>query len=167
MSDTRERTVRWEDPLAGLASMGSMSGLEMLHAIKDGQLPPPPIAELMGFELVLAEEGRAVFALTPAEYHYNPIGMVHGGVASTLLDSAMGCAVQSTLPAGDVYSTVGLQVTFVRPLTLETGRVLCEGKAIHVGGRMALAEGRVEGEDGQLYAHGTTTCMLLRARHRQ
>jgi uncharacterized protein (TIGR00369 family) len=107
-------------------------------------------------------EGGATFAVNPAEYHYNPIGAVHGGLAATLLDSAMGCAIHSTLPAGASYTTLEIKVNFVRPMTAETGRVRCEAKIIHVGGRTATAEGRIIDDAGKLYAHGTTTCLVLR-----
>lgn len=104
-----------------------------------------------------------MFACEPAEYHYNPIGTVHGGLASTLLDSAMGCAVHSTLPAGAGYTTLELKVNMLRPIAVSTGRLLCEGRTVHVGGRVATAEGRLTDEAGKLYAHATTTCMLFRS----
>jgi uncharacterized protein (TIGR00369 family) len=139
-----------------------VTGLEFLRAIGAGELPPAPIAELLGFAPVEVEEGRVVFAAVPEERHYNPIGTVHGGLAATLLDSAMGCAVHSTLPAGVGYTTLELKVNFVRPITTETGRILCEGTVVHRGGRVATAEGRVFAEvDGALLAHGTTTCLIF------
>jgi uncharacterized protein (TIGR00369 family) len=107
-------------------------------------------------------EGRVVFAIEPAEYHYNPLGTVHGGVTAILLDSALGCAIQSMLPAETGYTTIELKVNYLRPLTVKTGTVYCEGKIIHVGGRIATAEGRLTDETGKLYAHGTTTCIILR-----
>ena len=141
-----------------------MSGLEFLRAVGEGRLPQPPMATLMGFEGLEAEEGRVVFTAMPAEYHYNPIGVVHAGLAMTLLDSAMGCAVQSTLPAGKGYTTLETKVNFVRPISGETGRVLCEGKIVHAGRTTATAEGRVIAEDtGKLLAHGTSTCLILSA----
>ena len=139
-----------------------MSGFEFLQKIVAGELPPPPIASLMDFQIVELAEGRAVFAVDPAEYHYNPIGVVHGGLAATLLNSAMGCAVHSMLPAGTGYTTLELKVNFIRAMTAETGRVRAEGKLIHLGGRTATAEGRVIDESGKLYAHATTTCLILR-----
>jgi uncharacterized protein (TIGR00369 family) len=158
----RERTIAWDDPAAAAAAGRGMSGLEHMRAIAAGAIPPPPIAALMGFELVEVEEGRAVFAVTPGEYHYNPIGVVHGGLAATLLDSAMGCAVHSTLPSGTAYTTLEVKVNFARPITGTTGRVVCEGKLIHRGRTIATAEGRVTAEDtGKLLAHGTTTCLLF------
>ena len=139
-----------------------MSGFEFLQKIVAGELPPPPLASLMDFQIVELAEGRAVFAVDPAEYHYNPIGVVHGGLAATLLDSAMGCAVHSMLPAGTGYTTLELKVNFIRAMTAETGRVRAEGKLIHLGARTATAEGRVLDESGKLYAHATTTCLILK-----
>jgi uncharacterized protein (TIGR00369 family) len=139
-----------------------MTGLELLRAIAAGHAPGAPIADLLGFEPVEAEEGRVVFASTPRTDHYNPIGSVHGGFAATLLDSAMGCAVHTTLGEGLGYTTLELKVNFTRPITSDTGRVLCEGTVVHRGGRVATAEGRVIAErDGKLLAHGTTTCLIL------
>ena len=139
-----------------------MTGLELLQAIAAGNAPGAPIAELMGFEPVEAEEGRVLFAAIPGPHHYTPIGTVHGGLAATLLDSAMGCAVHTTLPDGVGYTTLELKVNFTRPITSETGRVLCEGTVVHRGGRVATAEGRVIAErGGKLLAHGTTTCLLM------
>ena len=164
-SDRSERsiTVRWEDPRRLGAAARGLTGMEFLQKIVTGELPPPPIASLLHFELVELSEGRAIFAVEPKEYHYNPIGVVHGGLAATLLDSAMGCAVHSTLPAGAGYTTLEIKVNFVRPITADTGRVVAEAKLIHVGGRTATAEGRVVDEAGKLYAHATTTCLILRS----
>jgi uncharacterized protein (TIGR00369 family) len=139
-----------------------VTGLEVLRAIAAGELPGAPIAELLGLEPIEAKEGRMVFAAVPEHRHYNPIGTVHGGLAATLLDSAMGCAVHSTLPAGVGYTTLELKVNFTRPITSDTGRILCEGTIVHRGGRVATAEGRVfEEANGKLLAHGTTTCLIL------
>jgi uncharacterized protein (TIGR00369 family) len=118
----------------------------------------------MGFEILDAGEGRAVFAVVPDEYHYNPIGTVHGGLAATLLDSAMGCAVETTLDPGVGYTTLELKVNYVRAMTRDTGRVVCEATVVHRGGTIATAEGRlVEEATGRLLAHGTTTCLVLGA----
>jgi uncharacterized protein (TIGR00369 family) len=161
--EARTRTISWEDPRALAEAGRGLSGLEYLRQIVAGALPRPPIGVLMNFNITELSEGRAVFTVEPAEYHYNPIGVVHGGLAATLLDSAMGCAVHSTLPAGGGYTTLEIKVNYVRPMTAETGRVRCEAKVIHVGGRTASAEGRVVDESGKLYAHGTTTCMIFRS----
>ncbi len=157
----RTRTVTWEDPTEGTKAAGEMSGLEYLRAIARGELPAAPMADLMGFEFHEIEEGRVVFECIPAEYHYNPIGAVHGGLACTLADSAMGCAVHTMLPAGVGYTTLEIKTNLLRPITVETGRLLCEGKTIHVGGRIATAEARLTDEAGKLYAHATTTCMVF------
>jgi uncharacterized protein (TIGR00369 family) len=158
----RTRTITWKDPRPLAEAGTALSGLEFLQKIVNGELPPPPLAALMNFNVVEVGEGRAVFAVYPAEYHYNPIGVVHGGLAATLLDSAMGCAVHSTLPAGAGYTTLEIKVNFIRAITADTGRVRCEAKIVHAGGRTATAEGRVVDEAGKLYAHGTTTCLILR-----
>jgi uncharacterized protein (TIGR00369 family) len=165
MSDTKERTrtVVWEDPRQLAKAARGLSGLEYLQKIVEGELPRPPISSLMNFGLAELGEGRAVFTVEPAEYHYNPIGVVHGGLAATLLDSAMGCAIHSMLPAGAGYTTLEIKVNFIRPMTAETGRVRCEANLIHMGDRTATAEGRIIDEDGKLYAHGTTTCIIFRS----
>ncbi len=161
MQPSRERSITWQDPVAAAAGGRGLSGLEYMRAIATGAIPPPPIAVLLGFELVEVEEGRAVFAVTPQEFHYNPIGVVHGGLAATLLDSAMGCAVHSTLPAGTAYTTLEVKVNFARAITHETGRVLSTGTIIHRGRTVATADGRIVAEDtGKLLAHGTTTCLI-------
>ena len=149
------------DPLALAARGLELSGLEYIHAIFAGELPPPPIAVLMGFRGVEATPGRAVFEMEPGPQHYNPIGSVHGGVALTLLDSAMGCAVHTLLDAGVRYTTLEVKTNFVRPMTAETGLIRCEGTVIHRGGRVATAEGRILDDAGKLLAHGTTTCLIL------
>ena len=160
---TRTRTVRWEDPAPGLALAAEMSGLEYIRAIFEGRLPPPPIAVTMGFTGSEAEEGRVVFRGEPGEHLYNPIGVVHGGFAMTLLDSALGCAVQTTLARGDWYTTLETKVNFVRPVTTDTGPVRCEGTIISRGRRVATAEGRLIAErTGKVLAHGTTTCLIER-----
>lgn len=159
---SRTRTVSWQDPALGLERSKGMSGLEYLKAMQSGAMPPPPIAVLMGFGMSEVSEGRVVFTAEVAEYQYNPLGTVHGGMAATLLDSAMGCAVQSTLPVGAGYTTLEIKVNYMRAMTTKTGTVYCEGKIIYVGGRTATAEGRITDEQGKLYAHGTTTCILFR-----
>jgi uncharacterized protein (TIGR00369 family) len=161
---TRTRTITWDDPVEVATSRLDLSGLDHLRAIRDGTLPPPPIAVLMGFALDEVEEGRALFGVTPEEFHYNPIGVVHGGLAATLIDSATGCAVQSTLEPGLLYTSLEVKVNFARPITRDTGRVLCEGTVVHRGRTVATAEARVVAEaTGKLLAHGTATCLLMRA----
>ncbi|HSZ05612.1 MAG TPA: PaaI family thioesterase [Solirubrobacteraceae bacterium] len=158
----RTRSFSWEDPAATAAAGLELPGLECMRAIIDGTLAPPPIARLLDFTIVEVDEGRAVFAMEPAEWMYNPIGSVHGGVAATLLDSCMGCAVHTTLPAGVAYTTADLQVRYIRAMGGATGRVLAEGRVVHRGRRTATAEGRLFAEsDETLIAHGTTGCVIL------
>ena len=158
----RSRTITWADPITNAQELARLSGLEALRAIITGAAPAPPIAVLMGFALVEAEEGRAVFESEPRELHYNPIGVVHGGFAATLLDSAMGCAVQTTCPAGITYTTLEVKANLVRPITLDAGLVRCEGTVLYKGRRQATAEGKlVEVATGKLLAHGTTTCLVV------
>lgn len=161
----RTRTFTWSDPYLVMQASPGKTGLQVLREMFEGTLPPPPIAETMGFRGVAVEQGRAVFEGEPAEYLYNPIGVVHGGYAMTLLDSAMGVAVHSTLGVGDRYTTLEVKTNFVRPITVDTGRVRCEGVVIHRGTTVATAEGRVTAvQTGKLLAHGTTTCLIIPAR---
>jgi len=157
----RSLSVSWADPQTLAAAGRSMPGIEFLQAIRDGRLPPPPIAQLLGFSLAEVEPGHAVFECTPGEQHYNPIGVVHGGLAMTLLDSAMGCCVQSKMPAGGGYTTLEAKTNLVRPITMTTGKLRAIGKLVHLGNRVATAEGRLEDAAGKLYAHASTTCIVL------
>jgi uncharacterized protein (TIGR00369 family) len=159
--DSRTRTYSWASPDEVLAQVAGMSGLDVLRLIATGELPPPPIAETLGFGPIEVEEGRATFTIEPAEFHFNPIGVVHGGLALALLDSAMGCAVHSTLPAGVAYTTLELKANFVRPLTSSTGLIRCTGTVVHGGRTVATAEGRIVDEAGKLYAHGTSTLLVI------
>lgn len=158
----RERTHRWDDPLATAAAARDVDGLTFLGLLASGAVPAPPIAGTLGMTVEEIGEGRVVFGLEPAEYHFNPIGSVHGGVFATLLDSAMGCAVHSVLPAGVRYTSLDLSVKFLRPLGVGSGPVRCEGQVVHLGGRTALAEGRLFDGAGRLAAHGTSTCLIIR-----
>jgi uncharacterized protein (TIGR00369 family) len=157
----RIRTVTWQDPLISAGEAAKTSGLEFLQKIVRGELPNPPVAELLGFRLAEVERGRAVFEFQPAEFHYNPIGVVHGAMAGMLLDSAMGCSVHSTLPAGTGYTTLEFKVNLVRPVTATTGLLRAEGSALHLGSRVATADGRLVDGAGKIYAHGTTTCLVM------
>jgi uncharacterized protein (TIGR00369 family) len=161
-SKARTRTVTWEDPLAALPAAAGMSGLEFMKAVFEGRLPPPPIMGTMGVTGGEVEEGRAVFHGEAGEYLYNPIGVVHGGFAMTILDSAMGCAIHTTLRQGERYTSLETKVNFVGPITADTGPVRCEGLVLHRGGRVATAEGRLYADKtGKLLAHGTTTCLVM------
>ena len=161
MDNQRSLTVAWSDPRILSEAARSMSGIEFLQAIRDGKLPAAPIAALLGMRLAEVERGHAVFEVAPAEQHYNPIGVVHGGLAMTLLDSAMACSVQTHIPAGSGYTTLEVKVNLVRAITSSTGTLRAIGAALHVGNRIATAEGRLEDASGKLYAHGTTTCIIL------
>lgn len=161
MADDRSRTVRWEDPAALAQRARELSGIEFLRAIVDGELPSAPIQELLGFSLDEVADGRAVFVAVPGEQHYNPIGVVHAGLAATMLDSAMGVAVHSTLPKGEAYTTLETKFNLVRPISAETGRIAAEGTVVHRGRTIATADGRVTDEAGKLLAHGTSTCLVL------
>jgi uncharacterized protein (TIGR00369 family) len=142
----------------------SYDGLDFLKAIVDGTLPQAPMAEVLGFKLIEAGNGRAVFEALPEFRHYNPIGTVHGGLAATLLDSALGCAIFSTLSKGDAWTTLELKLNFVRALTKDTGPVRAEGRILHRGRTVATSEGDLKDRAGKLYAHATTTCMIFPAK---
>jgi len=161
-ASARRLEITWEDPQLIPAAGRRLSGLDFLQAMIDGRIPPPPIANLLNMRLAEVQKGRAVFEIDVGEQHYNPIGVVHGGVAATMLDSAMGCAVQSTLDAGVGYTTLEIKVNMVRAVTLATGRLSAVANVIHAGGRTATAEGKFVDAAGRLYAHGTTTCIILR-----
>lgn len=143
-------------------SAHNLSGLEYLQRIVAGELPAPPFGSGFGMQPLEVEAGRVVFTATPDREHYNLIGTVHGGYIATLLDSAMGCAVLSTLPAGVRWTTLELKVNYLRAISAETGVVRCEGTTIHAGRTTALAEGRITDARGKLLAHGTTTCLIMR-----
>jgi uncharacterized protein (TIGR00369 family) len=162
MQVIRERLVRWEDPLASASALRELTGLEGIRAVRDGRVPPPPIAVLMGFRIAEADEGRVVFEGYPGEEHYNPIGVVHGGFALTLFDSAMGCAIHTTLPQGVGYTTTDVQVRFIRGITKDTGPVRCEATAVHVGRSTAVAEAKLYDGERRLLGTGTTACAVLR-----
>jgi uncharacterized protein (TIGR00369 family) len=137
------------------------TGMEVFEAIFAGELPPAPIGHTLDFVPIQMAPGLAVFQGRPQRRHYNPLGTVHGGWFATLLDSAVGCAVHSTLPAGKGYTTLELKINMVRPLTDAVPLVRAEGKIIHAGRQVATAEGRIIGPDGKLYAHATTTCLIF------
>ena len=155
----RARDVRFG--VATREQLAGKSGLAIFQAMIAGELPAPPITRTLDFILVEAEHGRVVFQGRPGVAHYNPMGTVHGGWYATLLDSALGCAVQSVLPVGKAYTTAELKVNIVRPLTDKVPFVRAEGKIIHAGGRMATADAQLTGSDGKLYAHGSTTCFIF------
>src|SRR5688572_22141383 len=141
--------------------LAGKSGLEMMQAMLRGELPYPPIAKTLDFTLMEVEAGRAMFQGTPGPAHLNPMGTIHGGWYATLLDSALGCAVHTMMPAGRGYTTAELGVNLVRAIGPKAPRVRAEGKVIHVGRQLATAEARLYGPDGTLYAHATTTCLVF------
>ena len=145
-------------------ALKSHDGLGFLTAIIAGTLPQPPICEVLGFHLVEAEDGRAAFEGLPEFRHYNPIGTVHGGFAATMLDSALGCAIFSTIAKGEGWTTLELKFNLVRPITKDTGPVRAEGRIVHRGRTMATSEGDLKDKAGKLYAHATTTCMIFPAK---
>ena len=147
--------------LARPESVAGKTGLEIMQAMLAGELPYPHIAETLDFSLITVEPGKAVFQGTPQLKHYNPLGTVHGGWYATLLDSAVGCAVHTLMPAGRGYTTAELSVNIVRAASHATGPLRAIGTVIHCGKQLATAEGRIVGPDGKLYAHATTTCLVF------
>ncbi|MDP1984828.1 MAG: PaaI family thioesterase, partial [Sulfuritalea sp.] len=144
-----------------MENLREYTGLELVQKMIAGELPRPPISETLGFALIEAEKGHVVFQGTPQHRHYNPIGSVHGGFHATLLDSCVACAIQSTLEAGQGYTTIELKVNYIRALTDRVGPVRAEGRVIHAGKQIGTAEGKLIDADGKLYAHATTTCLIF------
>jgi uncharacterized protein (TIGR00369 family) len=161
---TRTRELTWQDPVPSAARGATMAGIDYIRALMAGEIPPPPIAVTLRMSPVEVTEGTATFEGEPGEEHYNPIGVVHGGYASTLLDSAMGCAVHTTLPKGVAYTTQTLEVKFVRPITRDTGSVRAEARVVHRGRRQATTEATLTAADsGKVLATATGTCLILNA----
>ena len=156
----RTRTVTWQDPALGVAAGTTLTGLEYLRAMARGEAPQPPLALMLGFTLDEIEEGSVIMSVVPAEFHYNPMGMVHGGLAATLFDSSLGCAVQSMLAPAYAAPTLQLQINYIRPITIATGKLKCSGNVIHMGKRSATAEGKLTDSTGKLYAHATGTFVI-------
>lgn len=157
----RERIIRWHDPRISVERSRGLTGMQILTAIRDGAIPPPPFAALMNVRLSEIDEGRVVFEADPAEEHYNPAGVVHGGFAMALLDFALGSAVNSVLPADRGYGTIDVNVRLVRPITKDTGSVRCEGKLVTISRMLATSDGRIVDREGKILATGTSACMLL------
>ena len=157
----RSRTFSWTDPAEHAALLGRSSGLDLLRAMAAGDYPPPPVMQLIDMGGMEVEEGAVTFHLEPQEFHYNPLGTVHGGVLSTMLDTAAACSVHSTLPAGVAYTSLDLNVKFLRPVTLSSGRLRCAGAVLQRGRRTALAEARLTDAAGRLVAHATSTCLIF------
>ena len=157
----RERTVSWSDPRAAAAAGDALSGMDYLQAMQEGRLARPPALALLGAELGDLEQGRVTMRLVPQEFHYNPLASVHGGVTATLLDSVMGCAVHSTLRQGRGFTTLEIKVNYLRAITDATGEVTAEGRVVHAGRQVAVAEGRVVDARGHVYATASTTCLVF------
>ena len=162
VSTARSKTITWEDPSISAAAMASMTGRELLEAIIDGRLPRPPIADLIDARLTSVGDGVVVFECTPDESTYNPIGLVHGGLLCTLLDSAAGCAVHSLLPADVGYSSIEIKVSFLAPVRANSGTIEVEGRALRVGRQVAFAESHARTADGKLVGHATSSLALMR-----
>ncbi|MBP2478214.1 uncharacterized protein (TIGR00369 family) [Crossiella equi] len=159
--EPRSKTVTWYDPKKMAETGAGVSGLEYLTAMVDGQLPPPPIAGLLGFRATAVKEGEVVFVCTPDESAYNPIGVVHGGLVCTLLDSAAGCAVHSTLAAGVGYTSVEIKVSYLRAVHADSGELTVRGWVTKPGRRIAFAEAAVTDEQGRLVASASSSCLVM------
>ena len=156
----RTRTIQWQDPRFYAPQALHTSGLEFTQMILNSEIPLPPMGQLMGVEMLEAEKGRVVFGATPAEFHYNPIGTIHGGFAATLADFALSFAIYTMQPKGSSSTTIELHINYLRPMTAATGPVRCEAHAIHVGRQMGTAEAKITDTNGKIYGHATTTCLV-------
>jgi uncharacterized protein (TIGR00369 family) len=157
----RTRTIEWEDSQISSRDTKNISGMNYLCAIRDGSIAPPPAASLVGYHIVSVQAGEVVFGLTPSEYHYNPFSTVHGGILSTLLDTAMTAAVMTVMAPGKACSTLELKVNFIRPINSSTGPVTARATLIHTGKQIATVEGRLFDKNEKLYAHATSTCLII------
>ena len=160
--DSRHRQFRWPDPARYVEPIRRLSGLEFMRAFLSGDLPPPPFMELLGARVVSVDPTSVVFEFDPAEFMYSPLGTVHGGIVTVLLDSAMGCSFHTTLPAGVGYTTLELKVNFLKPVLADSGTLRAEGRVVHSGARVGISEARLTNRDGKLFAHATSTLMVLR-----
>lgn len=158
----RTRTIAWDDPTKGAREARSLSGFDYLQAMQNGSLPLPPILHTLDMHVEEIERGSVSFRFTPQEFHYNPIGTVHGGVITTILDSAMGCSVHSLLDAGTGYTTLELKVNFLKAITTKQAQLKAIGRVIHNGSRTALAEAQLVDEYNTIYAHAVSTCLILK-----
>jgi uncharacterized protein (TIGR00369 family) len=159
--EPRSKTVTWFDPQVSARALPALSGLEHLQALIEGTLPRPPIIELFGFRLVSAEAGEVVFTCTPDESTYNPIGLVHGGMVCTLLDSVVGCAAQSVLPRGTGYTSIEIKVNYLRPITLDSGELRATGRVTKAGRRVIFADGQVADGTGRTVATASSSLLVL------
>jgi uncharacterized protein (TIGR00369 family) len=160
-AEARTRTFSWSDPAQQANALGRRSGLEVLQAIATGEIPSPPVMHLIDIAGMDVTEGSVTVRLQPQEFHYNPLGTVHGGMLSTLLDTAAACSVHSTLPAGVGYTSLDLTVKFLRAVTVGSGMLTTTGSVLQRGRRTALAEARMTDAAGRLVAHATSSCLLF------
>ena len=160
-SAERSETFTWMDPAVALQQLPLLSGMDYFSGLRDGSIAPPPIASLMKFDLVEATHGHVEFECRPGEAHYNPLGMVHGGLTCTLLDTALGCAAHTTLAAGLGYTSIDLAVKYLRPVTLRKGALRAEGSVVKAGSRLIFTEGRLSTADGELLATATSTLLVF------
>ncbi len=158
----QQRVVTWQSPSLYMNTMREMSGTEYINAVRAGELPVSPMLKLLDIHGREWHEGYALFTVVPQEFHYNPMNIAHGGLACALLDTAMAVSVMTMLPKGVGYVTLEIKVNFVKPITADAGELRAEGRAIHVGSRTATADGRISDASGVLYAHGTTTLLLMK-----
>ena len=156
-----EKTFTWDEPSAVLRRAAAMSGLDALRAMRDGELPGPPIAALMSMGITEVEPGRVTFTSEPGEEHYNPIGVVHGGLACTLLDTVVGCAAHTTLASGVGYTSIDLNVSYLRPITLNTGTITAVGEVVKGGRRVILAKGTIVDAEGRELATATSSLLVM------
>ncbi len=157
----RQRVVDWQAPEPAAKVAAAMSGMEAMCAIRDGILPPPPMARLIGLRMSVVEPGRIVMELAPDESLENTIGLLHGATAAALLDTAMGCAISTRLPAGQTSVTLDLKLTYLRPLSMRSGTLQAEGKIIKLGRQTSYTEGFVRDGAGNLAVHATATFSMI------
>jgi len=158
----QQRLVTWQSPSLYINQMRQMSGTEYINAVRAGDMPVSPMLKLLDIHGREWHEGYALFTVVPQEFHYNPMGIAHGGLACALLDTAMAVAVMTMLPQGVGYVTLEIKINFTKPMLNESGEMRAEGRAIHVGSKTATADGRIMDANGVIYAHGTTTLLLTR-----
>ena len=161
LASRRQRVVNWQAPGPAAKVAAGMSGIETMYAIRDGILPPPPMARLIGFRMSVVEPGRIVMELDPDESLENTIGLLHGATAAALLDTAMGCAISTMLPAGQTSVTLDLKLTYLRPLSVRSGTILAEGKVVKLGRQSSYAEGFVRDGSNNLAVHATATFSMI------
>ena len=157
----RSRRYEWQDPAGGHEAAQASTGMELLQGVMAGKFPPPPIASTIDMQLVKVDETEAVFAITPQEFHYNPLGTMHGGVFATILDSALGCCIHARLGRGQGFTTLTLEVKYLRAATKDTGRLTCTGKVVSLGRQIATSEAEVRDARGKIYATATSTCIIF------